>query len=139
MTVYNVADLNLWSQKALRNMDLVVKGSVQDMGELMTRRQPSIEETGTYQEGLVPVDTGELINSQEGSINGGVIAFGQIDYAAFVAGMEIGDVIQAVFTAEHARPIEYGVTGKFPGRFYVRNAVQNWQAVVAANAALLED
>jgi hypothetical protein len=139
MTVYNIANLGQWSEKVQRNLDLVVKGSIQDVGEIMTRRQPSIKETGTFEVGKVPVDTGELINSQEGSLNGGVVAAGDIDYAALVAGMELGDTVQAVFTAPHARPMEYGVSGKFPGRFFVRNAVQNWQAIVHANAALMEE
>lgn len=133
------ASVKDWSEKAKRNADLVVKRSIQDTAELMTRRQPSIKETGTYEEGKVPVDTGELINSQAVSINGGVAGQGDVSYAAIMQGMELGDTFQAVFTAPHARPIEYGVTGKFPGRFYVREAVQQWQNTVAKNAAKLKD
>lgn len=133
------ASVRGWTKKAKQNAELVVRGSTQDVGELMTRRQASVKDTGTYVEGRVPVDTGELINSQQVSINGGVIGSGDVSYAALVAGMDLGDVFQAVFTAEHARPMEYGVTGKFAGRFFVRNAVQQWPVIVEQNALQFRD
>ncbi len=139
MTVYQIADIRQWTEKATRNAELVAKGSIQDVGELMTRRQASIKETGSYQEGFVPVDEGELINSQIGSVNGSVAGSGDISYAALVAGMNLGDTVEAVFTAGHARPQEYGVSGKFPGRFFVRNAVQQWSNIVDANAARFKE
>lgn len=133
------ADVRRWTEKARRNADLVVRGAAQDVCELMTRRQASITETGTYREGFVPVDTGELIASQVVSLNGGSIGRGDVSYAALVMGMDAGDVLEAVFTADHARPMEYGVSGRFGGRFFVRNAVQQWPTVVQANAALFKD
>lgn len=134
------ASVRGWTEQAKQNAELVVRGSVQDVGELMTRRQASVKDTGgTFQVGFVPVDTGELINSQRLSINGGVIGRGDVSYAALVAGMDLGDTFQAVFTAEHARPQEYGVTGKFSGRFFVRNAVQQWPTIVKQNALQFRD
>lgn len=138
------ADVRAWTQKAKDNAEYVLRGSVSDLGELMSRRQASVKETGgSFQVGFVPVDTGELINSQEVSLNGSVLHAANPgsppDYTAVVAGMELGDTLQAVFTAKHARPMEYGVTGKFGGRFFVRGAVQQWQNIVDANAALFED
>jgi hypothetical protein len=50
--------------------------------------------------------------------------------------MRAGDISELIFTAPHARYHEYGVTGKFGGRFYVRNAVQQWDRIVEANADL---
>lgn len=136
MTKSFAASVRGWSEKAKRSAEYVVRGSVQDVAELMTRRQASVKDTGgTYQEGFVPVDTGELINSQQVSLNGGVIATGAVSYAAVVSGMELGDTIEAVFTAEHGRWLEYGVSGRFGGRFFVRNAVQQWDAIVQQNAA----
>jgi len=133
------AQVRAWTEKAKRNADLVVKGSIADVGEIMTRRQAGVAQTGgSFKEGFVPVDTGELINSQQVEINGGVIATGDVDYSAAVVGMEIGDAVKAVFTAPHARPMEYG-TSRFAGRFFVRNAVQQWQAIVDANAAQFKD
>lgn len=134
------ASVKNWSEKAKRNAELVVRQSVQDVAEQMTRRQPSVKETGgSFEIGKVPVDTGELINSQVVRINGGVVGQGPVSYSAMVGQMDLGDAIEAVFTAQHARPIEYGVTGKFAGRFYVREAVQRWQEIVAKNAARLKD
>lgn len=139
MTSRFSADVRRWTAKARRNADLVVRGSAQDVCELMTRRQASITETGTYREGFVPVDSGELIGSQVVSLNGAEIGRGEVSYAALVAGMDAGDVLEAVFTADHARPIEYGVSGKFGGRFFVRNAIQQWPTIVEQNAAQFKD
>ena len=65
------------------------------------------------------------------------------DFAAALAGFDLGEEIVVGFTAKHARPIEYGrttSTGRVvPGRFFVRGAVQQWQRVVEANAALFRD
>lgn len=137
------ADVRQWSAKAKQNAEFVIRGSVQDVGELMTRRAAGTTDGGSLQQGYVPVVTGELINSQEVGINGGVIATGDVDYSAAVAGMDLGDSIQAVFTAGHARPKEYGFTtstGKsVPGWFFVRGAVQQWATVVEMNAAQFRD
>lgn len=144
MALSFTASVRGWTDKAKRNADLVVKGSISDVGELMTRRQPSVKETGgSFKEGFVPVDKSELINSQQVEINGGVVASGDVDYSAAIANMEIGDAVRAVFTAPHARRMEYGFSGtdslgrtyNQAGRFFVRNAVQQWQTVVAQNAA----
>lgn len=134
-----VAQVRNWTNKAKRNSELVVRGSIQDVGELMSRRQPSVKDTGgSFQVGLVPVDTGQLIASQQVEVNGGVVASGVVDYSAAVAGMDMGDTVKAVFTAPYARHVEYG-TGRMAGRFYVRNAVQQWQTIVDQNAALFRD
>lgn len=133
------AQVRAWTEKAKRNADLVVKGSIADVGEVMVRRQAGVAQTGgSFKEGFVPVDTGELINSQQVEINGGVVAKGPVDYSAAVVGMEIGDAVKAVFTAPHARAMEYG-TSRFAGRFFVRNAVQQWQTIVDQNAAQFRD
>ena len=133
------ADVRNWTEKARRNAELVVRGSIADVGELMTRRQASVKDTGgSFREGFVPVDTGELISSQEVAINGGVVGQGVVSYEAVVGGMDLGDTVQAVFTAPHARFMEYG-TGNIAGRFFVRNAVQQWQTIVDANAAQFRD
>lgn len=137
------AQVRGWTEKAKRNAELVVRGSVEDVGELMSRRQASVKETGgAFSVGFVPVDTGELINSQEVSIDGSPVHAPGVappDYSAIVAGLELGDSVEAVFTAPHARPVEYGVSGRFAGRFFVRNAVQQWQVIVDQNAAQFRD
>ena len=124
-----------WSEKAKRNAGLVVKASAQEVFERATRRQPSVKETGgAFEVGKVPVDTGELINSFQARLND-LTQGGAANYEGVILGMELGDTVSGVFTAKHARPIEYGVTGKFAGRFYVREAVQDWQTIVATQAA----
>ncbi|MEO0721948.1 MAG: hypothetical protein AAFY43_07335 [Pseudomonadota bacterium] len=143
MTQTFSADIRKWTQKAIRNAELVVRDAAATTGELMSRRQPSIKETGTFQIGLVPVDTGELVLSQVVSINGGIVATGDPAYAAVLAGFEVGDTIEAAFTAPHAPFMEYGFTADngtlVSGRFFVREAVQQWSATVAATAAKFKD
>ncbi|WP_343502136.1 hypothetical protein [Alloyangia pacifica] len=144
MTQNFAADVRRMTEKAKANMEFVFKASVQDVSEIMTRRQASVTDTGgTFQVGLVPVDTGELINSVEVSVNGAITGQGANkappDFVASLGTLRLGDVAEIVFTAEHARPMEYGATGKFEGRFFVRHAVQNWGVIVDQNARLFED
>lgn len=143
MTQRFSAQVKSWTEKAKRNMELVVKGSIQDAAELMTRRQPGVDDTGgTYVEGRVPVDTGELISSVVVEIAGVKRATGSgknpPDFTAGIAGMKIGQNVLVAFTAPYARHVEYG-TGSTGGRFFVRNAVQQWQTIVAQNAAQFRD
>ena len=137
------AQQRAWSQKALANTEAVLRGAIADLEELITRRQSSIKETGTYREGFVPVDTGELINSHIFRVNGVAVGSGEYAYEAGLAGMELGDTVEGVFTADHARPMEYGFTTRsgtrVPGRFYLRNGVQMWQTIVDQNARLFGD
>lgn len=137
------AKMDEWTRKAKANIDQVVKGACEDVFELMTRRQASITETGTYREGFVPVDTGFLIASARLSINGQVVgagikgATGEMsfppDYAVAIEGMEMGDTVTGYFTANYARHVEYG-HGNVPGRYFVRNAIMQWPVIVEANA-----
>ena len=143
MTTATAAVQN-WSKKALRNAELVARQAIQETATQMTTRQPGVKETGgTFEIGKVPVDESELINSQVSRINGGEASAGQVSYAAIVAGLDLGDTMEVVFTAEHARPMEYGFTTRsgtqVPGRFFVREALQNWPETVAAVAAQLSD
>lgn len=132
------AQVRAWSEKAIRNMELVAKDAAQTTFEQMTVRQASITETGTFEIGKVPVDTGNLVNTQIASINGAVVNSGNVDYSAVIAGMGIGDTVQGAFTADYARHVEYG-TANMPGRFFVREAVMRWQANVDAAAAKFKD
>jgi len=54
-----------------------------------------------------------------------------------IAGAEINDAIEAVYTASYARPREYGARG-YPGDRFVALAAQQWQQVVEANVAKLK-
>ena len=127
-----------WSEKGKRNADLVARESIQDIGELMTRPVDGVTRGAPFVVGKVPVDTGELIGSVIVQLNGSTIARGGLgvppDFTASLAGFDLGDTVTGAFTAPYARIVEYK-----QGRYMVRNAVQNWQAVVNANAALFRD
>ncbi|KAF0675073.1 hypothetical protein PMES_02594 [Profundibacterium mesophilum KAUST100406-0324] len=135
-----------WSEKAKRNARLVVLDAIQTTATDMSQRQASIKETGTFEVGKVPVDTGELIASLRVDIDGSTTAQGTKagagstppDYSAGLAGFKLGDTVSIAFTARHARFMEYGHGGT-PGRFFVRGAVQKWANNVAASAAKLRD
>lgn len=137
-------------------LEAVFLGAAQDTSELMTRRQAGVGDNGgAFQEGFVPVDTGELINSAEVRIDGAVVAQGgnkqPPDFAAAIGAMTLDAAAEVVFTAAHARPMEYGFrigdddtddgTGDVdvPGRFFVRNAVQQWDTIVLENARHIKE
>lgn len=122
------ATIQNWNAKVERNLDLVVRQSCQDVTEEMSKRQPS----GGGQVGRVPVDTGELINSQSAGLGGG---HGGADFSAVAAQVKAGDVMTAVYEAPHAPFIEYGTSRGIKPHFFVKTAVQQWQAIVSANAA----
>ncbi|MEL7299371.1 MAG: hypothetical protein AAFM92_03215 [Pseudomonadota bacterium] len=136
------AQVRNWSQKAKRNMGLVVADAAQGVFADMSERQPSVKETGgTFEIGKVPVDDGPLANTMQTSLNGSFVAEGSEAYIAGLAGFEIGDQIQHAFTRDYAPAIEYG-TQHFKGRFMVREALNGqggWQARVDASAAKFKD
>lgn len=137
------AQVEAWTAKAKANMEQVVLGSIEDVFELATRRQASIKETGTYREGFVPVDTGNLIGTARIAVNGVDVTTGKVagqnstppDVALALANVDIEDfkTVRLYFTANYAPHVEYG-TGKMPGRFFVRNAVIQWQTIMDNNA-----
>lgn len=124
-------------------MALVMKEATQSVYDAMTERQAGVEQTGgSFVVGKVPVDTGLLINSVQININGGMVAKGANkmppDIVAGLVGMDLGDTIEAAFTAEYARHVEYG-TSSMGGRFFVRQAVADWQGHVDRAAAKFQD
>jgi hypothetical protein len=131
-----VATIENWSEKAKRNMDLILRQAVQDVTEEMTRRDPS--SPSTPGSGKVPVDDSELINSQSSGIGGG---HSKAAFSATASGVKAGDVYTAVFTAPHAPFMEYGTTDENGnsinggGRFFVRNAARQWVSFVDRAAA----
>lgn len=91
--------------------------------------------------GNMPIDTGFLRASLVTTLNAPAagIRFREEDVmvhhysgtetALTIAGARIGDTIYAVWTANYASYVEYGVNGQ-PGRGFVRLAAQNWQQIV---------
>lgn len=135
------ADVSAWTERAKRNADLILRASVQDLGTAMTQTVPGKTRGGTLSVGNVPVDTGELVNSHQLAINGGRVSAGPTAYSGTLTGLKLGDTVEGAFTASHARPVEYGYTTsrgtQVPGWFFVRGAVQQWQAIVDRNAKAL--
>lgn len=96
--------------------------------------------------GRMRVDTGFLRNSFEVTIGKptqgirtkpeGAKSYPAPQYSLTITNAKAGDVIYGVFTANYARPREYGARGQAPD-FFVRNAAMKWQDIVRSNAAKL--
>lgn len=132
------ASVQAFNDKAMRNVTLVLRESAQEVFRRATNLQASAKETGgRFEVGKVPVDTGHLIGTAEVRIGGSAVSTGTEageastppDYSVAIAQLDAGETVQLVFTAEYAREVEYG-TSKMAGRFFVRMAVADWQAIV---------
>jgi hypothetical protein len=140
MTQSFTAQINDITDKIRRNLDLVVKDAVQMTFHAATEVQPGVRYTGgSFEIGKVPVDHGFLVGTAFCAINGEQTAAGDTasktppDFVAGLAGMKLGDTATAAFSKTYARYVEYG-TDKMAGRFFVRQAVQGWDANVKASA-----
>lgn len=129
MTTFT-AQINAFADRTQEKIEAVVKQSAQEVF--------SIAQTPKAQGGRMPVDTGFLRNSLIASLNGSTVGGGADAYVLAVAGAELGDTIFAGWTANYARFMEYG-TSKTPANFYMLSAAQQWQAIVARNAALVRN
>lgn len=142
MTKSFSASVRAWSEKAKRNTKFIVMEASEGVYNAMTERQSSIKESGTFVVGKVPVDTGFLVGSAQIEVNGSVTGRGgnnaPPDFMGAIAGFEIGEPIQAAFTAEYAAAMNYG-TANMPGRFFVNQAIAQWPAFVAAAARRYKD
>lgn len=124
------AQIKAFADKSKEKIEAVVKQSAQEVF--------SIAQTPKAQGGRMPVDTGFLRNSLIAELNGAKVAGGADAYVLAVAGLELGDVVFAGWTANYARHMEYG-TSKTPGNFYMLSAAQQWQQIVARNAELVRN
>ena len=79
--------------------------------------------------GNMPVDTGDLMGSIEGGVNGSK----GTAVAAAMARFQAGDSAWIGWQMEYAAHVEFGSQGR-SGRGYARKAAQNWKAIVRANA-----
>jgi hypothetical protein len=118
-----------------QKMELVFKQSAQDVGEIAQAPKAG--------GGNMPVDTGFLRNSMVAGLNGSTSLSGADAYVLAIAGAELGDSVFMGWTAAYALRMEYGFVGtdaagrtyNQPGNFFAANAAQQWQAIVAKNAA----
>jgi hypothetical protein len=130
MTGVFTARVIAFTDRSKEKIEAVIKQSAQEVF--------SIAQTPKAQGGRMPVDTGFLRNSLVAELNGSAVGGGADAYTLAVAGAEIGDTIFAGWTADYARFMEYG-TSRVAGSFYMLNAAQQWQAIVARNAALVRN
>lgn len=124
------AQIKAFTERSKEKIEAVVKQSAQEVF--------SIAQTPIAQGGRMPKDTGFLQGSLVSEINGAVVGEGTDSYTLAIAGMEIGDVVFAGWTAKYARHQEYGAQGR-AGNFFMLNAAQQWQAIVARNAELVRN
>lgn len=124
------AQIKAFADKSKEKIEAVVKQSAQEVF--------SIAQMPKAAGGRMPVDTGFLRNSLIATLNGSAVGGGADAYTLAIAGAELGDTIFAGWTANYARFMEYG-TSKASGNFYMLNAAQQWQAIVARNAELVRN
>lgn len=139
MVTFKASQMRGWSERAKRNVGLVVRQSIQDVSRLA--------QTPKAKGGRMPVDTGFLRNSYMAGLNGSTSLSGPVAYEAVIAGMKMGDTFTAGWTAPYARRMEFGFVGtdslgrtyNQPGNFFMENALMQWDAINQANAARLKD
>ena len=126
-----------------RQLTAVVVDSVQDVLEAAQTPQRSVKLTGgTFEEGKIPVDERDLIQSLEVGYNGAYQPTAGATTLS-VAGFSLGQTINARWTAAHALRMELGFTGtdslgrnyQQAGRHFVGKNAERWSEFVKANAA----
>lgn len=122
-----------WADVAMEKKSRVVSEATREVFELATSVQPSVKVSGTYEEGFVPVDTGALIESQRVTVNGQTVATGIGSADAVPERITQRTNVSLWFGADYARFVEYG-TAFMGGRFFIRNAKQQWIRLVDAAA-----
>ncbi len=128
MTQTFAAQVADWVRESETVMEAVVKDAAQSMMHDATETVAGIGRGGTFQRGVIPVDTGFLAASLVSSAQGASVR-GEDGYIAAIAGMELGDTVSFGWTADYAQHVHYG-TSRMPGRFWVNDAVVNWQGYV---------
>ena len=120
------ATIRAFAEDAERKAEAIFKQSAQDV--------IADAQTPVAQGGRLPVDTGFLRNSLQAGLNGSTALDGVDSYVMTIAGAELGDVIEAGWTADYAKHVEYGTQGR-QGRFFMRGAAQKWPQIVRSNEA----
>lgn len=132
------AQVGAWASKTKQRTEAVYRASAQRIVEIM---QTTDEhggnlrfETGFLRASLVALTTDALPSQtfKPGGIDRFAYDAGPINLT--ILGAKITDPITVVYTANYARPREYGARGQTPDRF-VALAAQQWQRVVSEVAA----
>lgn len=120
----------------------VLSTSVQEMLRKAQTTQPSVKVTGgSFEEGKIPVDTGNLVNSLVSEVDGSPVATGSDSYIIAANRAKVGQRLTFRWVAKYAKRIEFGFTGtdsagrsyNQAGRFFVTRAIQAWPSIVRKN------
>lgn len=118
-----------------QRLDAVVKGSAQEVA----RRAQLPRSKG----GRMPVDTGNLRNSFQSSLNGSTALTGPESYVMVAAAMQAGDIAEFGWGAIYGRRVNYGFTGQDSkgrtynqqGAHFLEGAAAEWQNIVRGEVA----
>lgn len=135
MTRFKAADMGKWTRRQKENQEFIVRQSIQDLGE--------IAQTPKAKGGRMPVLNGILRNSYVAALSGSTSLSGAAAYVAVLGSFKMGDTFIGGWTAKYARRQEKGFVGtdrlgrtyNQPGNFFMENALMQWQAINAKNAA----
>lgn len=124
-----------WAKQSVDRMERIFKQSTQTLANTMNAV------------GNVPIDTGFLRSSIEGSLsemprinpaktNAGKVpsSWSGSDLTLVIASARLGDTIYIGYTAAYAGFLEYG-TSRMPPRGFVARATGQWQRIVRATVA----
>lgn len=127
------AQVDGWVRATKERSEAVFKESAQRVVEVIQKPGPSVANPSGGAGGNMPIDTGFLRASLQGSLNGGLPALrdnpggshnydgGQINLV--IAGAKLGDTITMAYGANYARFMEERYA-------FVRLGAQQWQQVV---------
>lgn len=128
------AQVRAFTDKAKANMDAVHRESAQRVVEVMQRPRGAggnlRVDTGFLRASLVATTTGALPPTREKPDGIDVFPYDAGPINLIINGADIKDPITVVYTANYARPREYGARGQ-PGDRWVSLAAQQWQRIVS--------
>lgn len=120
--------------KAKANMRTIMRESISDVLEAaQTPQLSAADRGGPPEQGKIPVDSSELLNSL--TVDG---AEGANAYVVAIKGMELGDVKEFAWTKDYAAAVEYGHTlpngSEYPGAHFVGANAARFPEFVDARA-----
>lgn len=135
MANYTMATLGKWAEKSQARVNAIVKGSTQEVCV--------IAQTPIAKGGRLPIDTGNLRNSFQSSLNGSTALTGGESYVMVAGRMKAGDVAQFGWSAVYGSRQNYGFVGEDSlgrnynqqGKHFLEGATMQWQMIVAGQVA----
>lgn len=132
------------AQARKADLKYIAGAAIQDVVEAAQTTQLGMSRGAeSFEEGKIPVDSADLVNSLVSSINGGAGSAGAGSYASVIATFEVGDVMRFEWPMEYALRIEYGFEGtdslgrtyNVPGRHFVGANIARFSEFVEKRAA----